>query len=196
LTPRSCFGPAWRSPLQVAISTIGNSAGLIGAGYMIVNELALTGAGYGANAHSRQPCGADLSSSRSPTRARGILVSPRLCREGINSDTQAFAEHKTISDGQDHRDRSGTRTHGSLTPDIGGVSKDFPRRPIFHKNKDLHPCVSMDRPKWCQNGVRPIAKLSKEAPINFGSPWPQYGRRSQLIPLACFSRSPSPDFKI
>jgi hypothetical protein len=145
---RSCFGPAWRSPLQFAISTIGNSAGLIGAGYMIVNELALTGAGYGANAHSRQPCGADPSSSRSPTRARGILVSPRLCREGINSDTQAFAEHKIISDGQDHRDRSGTRTHGSLTPDIGGVSKDFPRRPIFHKNKDLHPCASMDRPKW------------------------------------------------
>jgi hypothetical protein len=116
--------------LQFAISTIGNSAGLIGAGYMIVNELALTGAGYGANAHSRQPCGADPSSSRSPTRARGILVSPRLCREGINSDTQAFAEHKIISDGQDHRDRSGTRTHGSLTQDIGGVSKDVPRRPI------------------------------------------------------------------
>jgi hypothetical protein len=37
---RSCFGPAWRSPLQFAISTIGNSAGLIGASYMIVNELA------------------------------------------------------------------------------------------------------------------------------------------------------------
>src|SRR5215207_3280758 len=46
---RSRFGPAWRSQLQVAISTIGNPAGPIGAGYMtvddagylIVNELAL-----------------------------------------------------------------------------------------------------------------------------------------------------------
>jgi hypothetical protein len=114
--------------LQFAISTIGNSAGLIGADYVIVNELALTRAGYGANAHSRRSCG--------------------LCREGINSDTQAFAEHKIISDGQDHRGRSGTRTHGSLTPDIGGVSKDVPRRSIFHKNKDLHLCASMDRPKW------------------------------------------------
>jgi hypothetical protein len=127
---RSCFAPAWRSPLQFAISTIGSSAGFLGAsymivneaGYMIVNELGLTRAGCGANAHSRQPCGADPSSSRSPTRARGILVSPRLCQEGINSDTHAFAEHKIISDGQDHRGRSGTRTHGSLTPDIGGVS--------------------------------------------------------------------------
>ena len=42
---RSCFGPAWRSPLQFAISTIGNSAWLIGAGYMIVNELALNPGG-------------------------------------------------------------------------------------------------------------------------------------------------------
>jgi hypothetical protein len=33
--------------LQFAISTIGNSAGLIGADYVIVNELALTRAGYG-----------------------------------------------------------------------------------------------------------------------------------------------------
>ena len=47
---RSRFGPAWRSPLQFAISTIGNHAWPIGAGYMIVteadymivNELALT----------------------------------------------------------------------------------------------------------------------------------------------------------
>jgi hypothetical protein len=35
---RSCFGPAWRSPLLFAISTIGNSAGLIGAVDMIVDE--------------------------------------------------------------------------------------------------------------------------------------------------------------
>jgi hypothetical protein len=77
------------------------------ADYMIVNETCLTRAAYGANAHSRQPCGADSSSSRSPTGARGILVSPRLCREGINSDTQAFAQHKIISDGQDHRGCSG-----------------------------------------------------------------------------------------
>jgi hypothetical protein len=32
--------------LQFAISTIGNSAGLIAAGYMIVNELALASAVY------------------------------------------------------------------------------------------------------------------------------------------------------
>jgi hypothetical protein len=63
-----------------------NSACLIGAGYMIFNEagymivkeLALTPAGCGVNPHSRWPCGPDPSSSRSPTRARGILVSPRL----------------------------------------------------------------------------------------------------------------------
>ena len=75
---RSCFGPAWRSPLQFAISTIGNSAGLIGAGYMIVNELALTRAGCGANPHPRWPCGPHPSSSRTRPVRRGILVSPRL----------------------------------------------------------------------------------------------------------------------
>jgi len=42
---RSCFGPAWRSPLQFAISTIGNSAGLIGTAYMIVNKLVLSPCG-------------------------------------------------------------------------------------------------------------------------------------------------------
>jgi hypothetical protein len=145
---RSCFGPAWRSPLQFAISTIGNSAGLISAGYMIVNELAPTPSGLWSERPPRQPCGADPSSSRNPTSARGILVSPRLCREGINSDTQAFAEHKIISDGQDHRGRSGTRPHGSLTPDIGGASKDVPRPPISIRIRICTFCASMDRPKW------------------------------------------------
>jgi hypothetical protein len=68
--------------LQFAISTVGNSAWLIGAGYMIVNEaghmivneLALTPAGCGVN---RIAAGlADLIHRvRSPTRARG---DPRL----------------------------------------------------------------------------------------------------------------------
>ena len=134
---RSCFRPAWRSPLQFAISTIGNSAGLIGAGYMIVNELALTRAGCGANPHPRWPCGPHPSSSRSPTRARGILVSPRLevrrerctailcerhtaeCQEGISRDTSGLdGRHKIISrwarSSRCQRDK--TRTHGSLTP--------------------------------------------------------------------------------
>jgi hypothetical protein len=147
---RSCFAPAWRSPLQFAISTIGSSAGFFGAsymivneaGYMIVNELGLTRAGCGANAHSRQPCGADPSSSRSPTRARGILVSPRLCQEGTNSDTHAFAEHKIISDGVQGRP----------------LMSDFPLR--------IRICTSAHRwtdPNGGQNVVRPIARLSKEA---------------------------------
>ena len=45
---------------------------------MIVTEVALTRAGCGANPHSRWPCGPDPSSSRSPTRATGVLVSPRF----------------------------------------------------------------------------------------------------------------------
>jgi hypothetical protein len=77
---RICFGPAWRSPLQFAISTIGNSAGLISAGYMIVNGLAPTPSGLWSERPSRQPCGADPSSSRNPTRARGIS-SRRDCAE-------------------------------------------------------------------------------------------------------------------
>jgi hypothetical protein len=48
------------------------------AGYMIVNEVAPTRAGCGANPHSRWRCEPDPSSSRSPTRARGVLVSPKL----------------------------------------------------------------------------------------------------------------------
>jgi hypothetical protein len=57
-------------------------------GYMIVNELALTRANYGANPHSRWPCGPDQLSSRIPTGARG---DPRLAQTlpiGINNDTQ------------------------------------------------------------------------------------------------------------
>jgi hypothetical protein len=104
---RSCFGPAWRSPLQFAISTIGNSAGLIGAGYMIVNELALTRAGCGANPHPRWPCGPHPSSSRTrPVRGDPRLAETRgtsrtvygilgerhtaECQEGISRDTQAL----------------------------------------------------------------------------------------------------------
>ena len=54
--------------------------GLIGAGYMIVNELALTGAGYGANAHPASLAEL-IDRALDPTRARGILVSPRLCEK-------------------------------------------------------------------------------------------------------------------
>ena len=42
---RSCFRPGWRSPIAVPISTSGNSALAIGAGYMIVSELGLNPGG-------------------------------------------------------------------------------------------------------------------------------------------------------
>ena len=102
---RSCFGPAWRSPLQFAISTIGNSAGLIGAGYMIVDELS-----------QPDPCAAgDLRLAETLRTSRtvyGILCERHTaeCQVGINSDTPGLdAQHKIISDGQDHRGGSGTR---------------------------------------------------------------------------------------
>ena len=116
-TPQSCFGPAWRSLLQIAISTIGNSTWLISAGYMIVNELPLTLGRCGVNPHSRWPCGPDPSSSRSPTRARGsssrrdsryveygvghsLRKAYCRCQEGINRDTPGLdAHHKILSDG-------------------------------------------------------------------------------------------------
>jgi hypothetical protein len=42
-----------------------------------------------------------------------------------------------------------TRTYGSLTPDIGSLSKDVRRRPIFLKNKDFAlRRIPVDEPKW------------------------------------------------
>ena len=48
-TSQKLFRTGLAVTVEFAISTIGNSAGPIGAGYMIINELAPTRAGCGAN---------------------------------------------------------------------------------------------------------------------------------------------------
>jgi hypothetical protein len=64
--------------IAVPISTSGNSALLIGAGYMIVNELALDPGGLGSEA-AFLPTSPSCSTEASQPNARGgILVSPRL----------------------------------------------------------------------------------------------------------------------
>jgi hypothetical protein len=88
---RSRFGRAWRSPLKFAISTLGTPAWPIGAGYMIVddagymivNELALTR----LTEHSRSNRRADHSAtgahgcpSTSPFSRRGRK---RSCRSSM-----------------------------------------------------------------------------------------------------------------
>ena len=70
--------------IAVPISTIGNSALLIGAGYMIVNELALTLAGYGVKPHSRRHCRSDTPRPRKPLSARG---DPRLAETRVRRKT-------------------------------------------------------------------------------------------------------------
>jgi hypothetical protein len=51
-----------------------------------------------------------------------------------------------------------------LTPDIGSVSKDVPRRPVLLKNKDSAlRRISVDNTNGGQMVIRPIAKLSEEA---------------------------------
>ena len=131
---RSCFGPAWRSPLQFAISTIGNSAGLISAGYMIVNELAPTPSGLWSERPSRQPCGADPSSSRSPTVREGL--SPRRdCAEKESTVTPRplrSARSLAARSSRSQRDKNSW-----LFDPRHRQAKDVPRRPIFHKSKDL-----------------------------------------------------------
>ena len=112
-TPQKLFRTGLAVTIAVPISTIGNSALLIGAGYMIVNELGLTLAGCGVKPHSRRACRPDPPRPRSPNPRRGILVSPRLkyvengvrrslrrgyCRwqEGIDSDTSDLHGHHKI----------------------------------------------------------------------------------------------------
>jgi hypothetical protein len=64
--------------IAVPISTSGNSALLIGADYMIVNELALDPGGLGSEA-AFLPTSPSCSTEASQPNARGgILVSPRL----------------------------------------------------------------------------------------------------------------------
>jgi hypothetical protein len=47
---------------------------------------------------------------------------------------------------------SKTRTRGSLTPDIGSVSKDVPGCRTFLENKDFaHLRISVDKPRWWSN---------------------------------------------
>ena len=64
--------------IAVPISTSGNSALLIGAGYMIVNELALNLAGCGVKPHPADLADLIHRGLAAPTRRGGILDSPRL----------------------------------------------------------------------------------------------------------------------
>jgi hypothetical protein len=63
--------------LQFAISTIGNSAGPIGAGYMIINELALTRAGCERTAFPLALRTSQLALSARPFRAENGAAAVR-----------------------------------------------------------------------------------------------------------------------
>jgi hypothetical protein len=121
--------------IAVPISTSGNSALLITAGYMIINELALNLAGSGVKPHPAEPADLIHRVLAAPTRAEGSssrrdsstsrTVYGVLCEgdtadggEGINSDTSGLhGQHKIISDGQDHRGGSGQdKNSWLLTP--------------------------------------------------------------------------------
>ena len=62
-TPQKLFPTGLAVTIAVLIATSGNSALPIGAGYMIVNELALTLAGCGAKPHSRRALDSRFSAS-------------------------------------------------------------------------------------------------------------------------------------
>jgi hypothetical protein len=153
--------------VAVPISTGGNSALLIGAGYMIVNEVDLNLAGCGVKPHSRRPCRPGLPRPRSPNpRTDSRLGETRVRRErcrrslrkvmvlsasGISSDAAGLhGQHKIISDGKIiamAADKTRLMTLDAQTS--AACPRMSPDVQLSLKIGDSTlGCIPVDKPKW------------------------------------------------